>query len=81
MAEHRFLRAILTERAFARIRSGTKQWLAECPCGHRRDLWDAGRVRYKATGSPRERLWCPICQRATWHQLRKKTRDEVHEIP
>lgn len=43
MADHRLLRFILTERAFATIRRGTKQWLAECPCGHKRDLWDGCR--------------------------------------
>ena len=49
-AEHRFLRFILPAKAFAAVRAGTKQWLAECPCGHKRDVWDSGGVRYKAAG-------------------------------
>jgi len=42
---------------------------------------DAGRVRYKAMGNPKERLWCPACGKITWQQIRKKTKAEMHEIP
>lgn len=41
-AEHGFLRAILPASWFEAVRAGTRQWLIECPCGHKRDLWDAG---------------------------------------
>jgi hypothetical protein len=80
-AEHRFLKFILPARAFAAVREGTKQWLAECPCGHRRDWWDAGGVRYKAAGEPRKLSRCPVCGKATLHKIRKKTPAEREEIP
>ncbi len=48
--EHRFLKTILPAKVFAAVREGTKQWLAECPCGHKQDFWDSGGVRYKAIG-------------------------------
>ncbi len=80
-AEHRFLKFILPAKAFAAVRAGTKQWLTECPCGHRRDLWDSGGVRYKAAGEPRMLGSCPACGKATLHKIRKKTETEKLEIP
>ena len=80
-AEHRFLRRVLPLRAFAAVRAGTKEWLAACPCGHKRDIWDYGGVRYKATGEPLRLLRCPACGRMSMHRVRKKTEIEKHEIP
>lgn len=80
-AEHRFLKFILPAKAFAAVRAGTKEWLAECPCGHKRDIWDSGGVRYKATGEPRCLGYCPACRKNTMHKIRKKTEAEKREIP
>jgi len=80
-AEHRFLKFILPAKAFNAVRAGTKLWLIECPCGHKRDLWDLGGVRYKAAGKPRRPCVCPECWRLTWHKTRKKTELEKQDIP
>jgi hypothetical protein len=80
-AEHRFLKFILPAKAFAAVRAGTKEWLAECPCGHKRDIWDSGGVRYKAAGEPRCLGHCPACRKNTWHKIRKKTAAEKQAIP
>lgn len=80
-AEHRFLRAVLPARAFEAVRAGTKEWLAECPCGHKRDIWDSGGIRYKAAGEPLRLGRCPMCGRSTMHRIRKKTEAEKLEIP
>ena len=80
-AEHRFLRFILPAKAFAAVREGTKLWLAECPCGHKHDIWDAGGIRYKAAGEPRKLAHCPACGKATMHKIRKKTEEEKQTIP
>ena len=79
-AEHKFLRSILPARAFAAVEAGTRQWLIECPCGHKRDFWDAGGVRYKAVGEPRQWLACPACNQAKWHKVRKKTAAERQQL-
>jgi len=79
-AEHKFLKFILPAKAFDAVRKGTKLWLIECPCGHKRDFWDAGGVRYKAVGEPRQYLKCPKCGRGTWHKIRKKTDVERQQI-
>jgi hypothetical protein len=81
-SEHRFLKFILPAKAFAAVKTGTKQWLAECPCGQKRDLWDAGGVRYLAAGvGIREFTRCSACGKSTWHTIRKKTETEKQEIP
>jgi hypothetical protein len=80
-AEHRFLKFILPAKAFAAVRTGSKKWLAECPCGHRRDVWDSGGVCYKAAGESRELGYCPACGKSTMHKIRKKTEAEKSEIP
>jgi hypothetical protein len=80
-AEHRFLKFILPAKAFAAVRAGTKLWLAECPCGHKQDLWDAGDVRYKAAGEPRNALRCPACGHGTMHKIREKTESEKIDVP
>ena len=78
---HRFLKFILPAKAFDAVRAGTKQWLAECRCGHKRDVWDLGGVRYGAAGQPRRRMHCPACGEHTWHKFRKKTELEQQELP
>ena len=75
-AEHKFLKFILPTRMFEAIRKGTREWLAECPCGHKRDLWDIGGVRHKGFGEPRQYRECPKCEQATWHKVRCKTEVE-----
>ena len=80
-AEHRLLKFILPARAFEAVKAGTKEWLAECSCGHKQDVWDSGDVRYKATGEPRRLGYCPACGKSTWHRIRKKTEAERWEIP
>ena len=78
--EHKFLKFILPARAFEAVKKGTKQWLIECKCGHRRDFWNLGGIRYKAVGEPRQYLKCPECRKNTWHKIRKKTNMEKHQI-
>jgi hypothetical protein len=79
-AEHKLLKFILPARAFVAVKKGTKQWLMECKCGHLRDFWDAGGIRYKAVGEPRQYIKCPECHRATWHKIRKKTDSEKLQV-
>ncbi|MBW2395307.1 MAG: DUF3784 domain-containing protein [Deltaproteobacteria bacterium] len=76
-SEHSFLRRIVPERAFRAIEIGTRHWLIECSCGHIRDYWDAGGVRFKAVGEPRQWTHCPACGEAHWQKVRKKRPGEL----
>jgi hypothetical protein len=80
-AEHRFLKFILPAKAFATVKNGTKQWLIECRCGHKMDLWDCGGVRYKATGEPWQSGKCSSCGKTTMLKIRRKTKTEKQYIP
>ena len=80
-SEHRFLKFIFPAKAFAAVRAGTKEWLAECSCCHKRDVWDSGGIRYKAAGEPRRLGYCPDCRSSTMQRIRKKTEAEKREIP
>ena len=78
--EHRILRALLPERAFEALRDGTREWLMECSCGHKADLWSVGGVRFKATGEPRQWTGCAACGKITWQKVRKKTPAEREQV-
>ncbi len=80
-AEHTFLKSVLPAKAFDAVRAGTKKWLTECACGHARDYWDAGGVRYLASGEPRRLGYCPACGKNTLQKIRKKTEAEQQALP
>jgi hypothetical protein len=80
-AGHRFLQFLLPAKALAELRAGTKQWLAECPYGHKLDVSDSGGFRCKAAGEPRQLGRCHACGKFTMHKIRKKTGTEKLEIP
>jgi hypothetical protein len=81
LGEHRFLKAIVPQRAFEAMRQGTRQWLIECKCGSKVDYWDAGGVRYKAAGEPRQLTPCAACGTVTWQKVRRKTPEEQLSVP
>ena len=76
-AEHPFLRWLLPERAFRAVETGTRHWLIECPCGSRLDFWDAGGVRWKAAGEPRQLFPCRACGQTRWNKVRRKAPGEL----
>lgn len=80
-AEHRFLKFILPARAFAAVKTGTKQWLIECRCGNKMDLWDCGGVRYKAAGESWQFGRCSNCSNTSMLKIRRKTETEKQDIP
>lgn len=53
----------------------SRRWMMRCPCGAEISVWDAGGLRYKAAGSPKQRRTCATCGERTWHTLTKRSRD------
>jgi len=78
-AEHKFLKFILPTSVFEALKAGTKKFLLECPCGHKRDLWDAGGVKGGGT-EQYTYCKCPACDEWKWQKKRKKTDAEKTEI-
>ena len=78
-SEHKFLKFILPAKAFAAVEAGTRQWLIACPCGSEQDLWDAGGVRFKGAGRPKQMMRCQTCGKVTAHTVRKKNGEESQQ--
>jgi hypothetical protein len=64
---HRFLRRLLPEGAYRALEAGG--------CGHAEDFWEAGGIRYKAMGEPRQLYRCKRCGRASMQSVRRKPAD------
>lgn len=68
----RILVALLPAGAAAAIEAESRQWRIECPsCGAGRSVWDAGGIRYKASGTARQRMRCGRCGQVGWNRLVK----------
>lgn len=79
-AGQRFLKWILPRSLFDAWRRGTRSFILACPCGHKRDLWDAGGA--KGAGNKQRTLArCPACNKVRWHEKRKKTAEELELFP
>jgi hypothetical protein len=77
-AGHRFLQAILPRGLFDALKAGTRTFMLECPCGHKRDLWEAGGAKGGGT-EQRTLATCPVCDERSWHDKRKKSPEERRE--
>ena len=59
---------------FADAEAETRRWGFTCnQCGARSDVWEAGGVRYKASGNPTSLLRCPKCGQRTFSQIARDT--------
>lgn len=50
----------------------SRAWMLQCPCGFELSWWDAGGIRWKATGHPVRMMLCPHCRQKTWHTTYKQ---------
>lgn len=64
----------VSKETFAAMEAESRLWMAQCPCGHGRSVWEMGGIRYKASGQSRVRAKCPQCGQTTWHVLSKEPR-------
>lgn len=71
----RFLQTIVPRGLFEALEAGTRTFMLECPCGHQRDLWEAGGVKGGGT-EQRTLAACSACGERRWHHKRKKRPDE-----
>lgn len=69
---HRFLRWLLPDRRYRALEASTRQWVYECSCGNLEDYWEAGGVRYKAVGEPRQLRRCQACGRTSFQKVRRR---------
>jgi ssDNA-binding Zn-finger/Zn-ribbon topoisomerase 1 len=57
----------------------TREWRATCPeCGHSRDLWELGAVRFKARSrGKRTGMTCPACGKFGMHGIERHAAEEA----
>jgi hypothetical protein len=63
----------LLPRAWAAdMEAESRTWMLRCPCGYEQSIWDAGGIRWKASGSPRTLRRCIQCGKRTWQTVYRK---------
>jgi hypothetical protein len=67
--------AILPRTWAESMEAESRTWMIQCPCGHEVSVWEAGGIRYKAAGNPRQLRRCPECGQRTRHRIYKKEPD------
>ncbi len=59
----KFIRAILPSRWYEAMRRESQGWRMVCTeCGHSFSVWDAGGIRFGASGKPKRGMWCSKCR-------------------
>jgi len=72
-AVQRLLTRFVPKSRAASMEAESRQWMIQCPnCGFEQSVWDSGGIRWKATGTVRQRIRCPNCGRTGWHTIYKK---------
>ena len=69
----RMVQNFYSEEKFQKIIEESKLWKFTCRCGKKSSIWDAGGVRYKASGKPHIRLKCPHCNQVSMMKIYKIT--------
>lgn len=60
--------SIVPESWAASMEAESRRWIMRCTtCGTEVSIWDAGGLRWKASGNPLRRTFCSSCGRKTWH--------------
>ena len=63
----------LSPSAQAGMEAESKQWMLKCPnCGFERSYWDAGGIRWGASGKKRVGGKCPNCGKNVGFEVYKK---------
>ena len=63
---HRFVRFCVPQGMFDALEAGTRTFSFDCPCGHSRDLWEAGGLKSNGT-EQKSYARCPACRQLKWH--------------
>jgi hypothetical protein len=65
----RFFTSVLPAAWARDLESESRSWLARCPCGEVRSIWDLGGIRWKARGNPMRLMRCPRCGEFRTHRI------------
>jgi len=65
------VKKLLPKKTADALEVESRQWMLRCPCGAERSVWDAGGIRFAASGNPRRLMKCAACGERTWHKVEK----------
>lgn len=68
----RFFLRILPRRWGESMEAESRSWILQCPCGREISCWETGGIRWKAAGQTRRLLYCPECDKNTWHKTYRR---------
>jgi len=71
-ATQRFFLRLLPWWAGA-IEAESRSWVATCACGSTFSVWDAGGIRFRASGEPTRLLRCPACGEVAMRKVQRRT--------
>lgn len=75
-AIQRLMIRILPKRWAEDMERDSRRWMLRCrTCGLERSVWDAGGIRWKASGKPTTATYCPTCGQNRLHDLYKTPDD------
>lgn len=64
---------VLPKSWAASMEKESREWMMKCEeCSFEKSVWDAGGIRWKASGNPSRKLTCPNCQKFGWHKVYRK---------
>jgi uncharacterized protein with PIN domain len=73
----RLFKSLLSEDRAGDMEAESRAWMMQCPsCGHEISVWDAGGIRYGASGKPRRWMRCAKCGKRGWHRTYRKTEEQ-----
>lgn len=69
----KFLKKIVPASLSASMEKETREWMLQCViCGAEKSGWEAGGIRWKASGNPKRRMFCEYCKQNSTHQVYRK---------
>jgi hypothetical protein len=70
----RFFAAILPSSLMTAMENESRHWIIRCQaCGDSRSVWQAGGIRYRASGNKWIFRRCRNCRRLSWQPIQRQT--------
>jgi hypothetical protein len=67
----RFFKMIFPKKWFESVEAESRDWMYRCKCGATQSVWDAGGIRWKASGRSWQYRRCATCGKRSWQALEK----------
>jgi hypothetical protein len=73
----KLFKAVFPKDTIGAMEAESRAWMMQCPaCSHEISVWEAGGIRFGASGNPKRLMRCSQCGKRTWHRTYKKTEDQ-----